>query len=79
MATVRYFAAAKAAAGCAQESVPADTLDELVAALVDRHGERLSLVLKASSYLIDGVCSRDLSTVVNSESTVDVLPPFAGG
>jgi molybdopterin converting factor small subunit len=79
VAIVRYFAAAKAAAGCAQETVPAGTLDELVAALADRHGERMSLVLKASSYLIDGVCSRDLSTVVDPESTVDVLPPFAGG
>jgi sulfur-carrier protein len=79
VAIVRYFAAAKAAAGCAQESVPAGTLEELVTALADRHGERLTLVLKASSYLVDGVCSRDLSTVVDDQSTVDVLPPFAGG
>jgi molybdopterin converting factor small subunit len=79
VATVRYFASAKAAAGRAEETVPAGTLDELLVALADRHGERLALVLKASSYLVNGVSCRDLSTVVETESTVDVLPPFAGG
>jgi molybdopterin converting factor small subunit len=79
VATVRYFASAKAAAGCAQEAVPARTLEELLGALTDRHGERMALVLKVSSYLVDGVSCRDLSTVVDQESAVDVLPPFAGG
>jgi molybdopterin converting factor small subunit len=79
VATVRYFASAKAAAGRAQETIPAGTLEELLGALTDRYGERLALVMKASSYLVDGVSCRDLSTVVDAESTVDVLPPFAGG
>jgi molybdopterin converting factor small subunit len=79
VATVRYFASAKAAAGCAHEAVPAGTLEELLGALTDRHGERMALVLKVSSYLVDGVSCRELSTLVDQESTVDVLPPFAGG
>jgi sulfur-carrier protein len=77
--TVRFFAAARAAAGVPEEAVPAGTLGEVFDGLVRRHGERLALVLKASSFLVDGVSCRELSTVVHAQSTVDVLPPFAGG
>ncbi len=79
MATVRYFAAARAAAGRPEETVEAATLDELVATLGARHGERLTLVLKACSYLVDGVGCRDRTAPLRPESTVDILPPFAGG
>lgn len=79
MPTVRFYASARAAAGVSEEDVPAGTLDELLVALSDRHGDRLALVLKVSSLLVDGASCRDLSTVVDGRSTVDVLPPFAGG
>jgi molybdopterin converting factor small subunit len=77
--TVRFYAAARAAAGVPEENVPAGSLDALLLALAARHGERLAMVLKASSLLVDGVSCHDLSTVVKDLSTVDVLPPFAGG
>jgi molybdopterin synthase sulfur carrier subunit len=77
--TVRFFAAARAATGVPEEDVPAGTLGDLLDGLVGRHGERLALVLKASSFLVDGVSCREPSTVVDGRSTVDVLPPFAGG
>ncbi|HKT00463.1 MAG TPA: MoaD/ThiS family protein [Rugosimonospora sp.] len=79
MATVRYFAAARAAAGRTEESIDAVSLDDLVTTAADRHGERLALVLKACSFLVDGLSCRDGATALDPSSTVDVLPPFAGG
>ncbi len=76
---MRYFAAARAATGRNEEPVPAGSLEELVVTLCDRYGERMALLLKACSFLLDGVSCRDLSTPLDEQSTVDVLPPFAGG
>jgi molybdopterin converting factor small subunit len=78
--TVRYFAGARAAAGRSEESVPAGlTRDALIRMLADRHGERLATVLKAASFLHDGVAWRDPAAQARPGATVDVLPPFAGG
>ncbi|WP_430784835.1 MoaD/ThiS family protein [Actinoplanes sp. G11-F43] len=79
MLTVRYFAGARAAAGTSSETVSAATLDDLIQLLTDRHGERLALVLKAASFLVDGLASHDRMAPLPSGVTVDVLPPFAGG
>jgi sulfur-carrier protein len=77
--TVRYFAAARAAAGVPEEAVSGATLGALRAALVAAHGEPLGRVLTAASFLVDGVSWRDLDAPLPPGSTVDVLPPFAGG
>ena len=77
--TVRYFAAARAAAGVTEESLDAASLDDLVDALGERHGERLALVLKSCSFLVDGLACHERSTAVPARSIVDILPPFAGG
>jgi molybdopterin converting factor small subunit len=79
VAIVRYFAAARAATGRTEEPVPAGSLQELLTTLADRYGERMALLLKASSFLLDEVSCRDLSTPLDGKSTVDILPPFAGG
>ena len=80
MITVRYFAAARAAAGVSEEQVPAGgTLDEITAALVARRGERLGTVLAAASFLVDGVACRDRERRLPDVAVIDVLPPFAGG
>jgi molybdopterin synthase sulfur carrier subunit len=76
---VRFFAAARAAARADAEEIPAGTLDQLLADLAGRYGERMAILLKSSSFLVDGVSCRDPSTVLGERSTVDVLPPFAGG
>jgi sulfur-carrier protein len=79
---VRYFAGARGAVGLAEETVavPAGaTVGDLVAELGGRHGEKLTRVLTACSFLLDGVAVRDLSTTVPDGAGVDVLPPFAGG
>jgi molybdopterin converting factor small subunit len=77
--TVRYFAAARAAAGVSEEVVPAATLHELREAMVGAHGERLATVLKVASFLVDGQSWRDDHAPLPAGGTVDVLPPFAGG
>jgi molybdopterin converting factor small subunit len=76
---VRYFAGARAAAGVSTEAVAARSLDELTDLLVTRHGERLAVVLKAASFLIDGLSCHDRQAALPTGATVDVLPPFAGG
>jgi molybdopterin synthase sulfur carrier subunit len=79
MLTVRYFAGARAAAGVPAESIDAATIDDLTRILTDRHGERLAVVVKAASFLVDGVTCHDRQASLPSGATVDVLPPFAGG
>ncbi|GIF11473.1 MoaD/ThiS family protein [Actinoplanes teichomyceticus] len=80
MLTVRYFAGARAAAGgVSTEEIAADSLEELAQTLTDRHGERLGLVLKAASFLVDGLTCHDRQAALPAGATVDILPPFAGG
>jgi molybdopterin converting factor small subunit len=79
--TVRYFAAARAAAGIETEtlSVPAGTtIDGLITDLAGR-GTELKKVLARCSYLRDGVAVRDKDVALQTRETLDVLPPFAGG
>ncbi|MEU9730903.1 MoaD/ThiS family protein [Streptomyces sp. NPDC048002] len=80
--TVRYWAAAKAAAGVDEEPYAADTLAEALAAVRERHPGELTRVLLRCSFLIDGdpVGTRGHETVRLADGgTVEVLPPFAGG
>jgi molybdopterin converting factor small subunit len=77
--TMRYWAAAKDAAGVAEETVTADTL---AAALAVIGGPRLRRVLARSSFLVDGhpVGKRAAESVELADgAVVEVLPPFAGG
>jgi sulfur-carrier protein len=79
--TVRYFAAARAAAGSESEqlAVPAGaTVGELVDTLGGRSQE-LARVLSRCSYLCDGMAVRDKAQPLRAGDTIDVLPPFAGG
>jgi molybdopterin converting factor small subunit len=79
---VRYFAGARGAVGLSEETVcmpEGATVQALVTDLGARHGEKLTRVLTACSFLLDGVAVRDQSTPLPDNSEVDVLPPFAGG
>ncbi|HSS24961.1 MAG TPA: MoaD/ThiS family protein [Mycobacterium sp.] len=79
--TVRYFAAARAAAGAESETVilrPGTTVAELVERLAVP-GTGLAKVLSRCSYLCDGIAVRDETKALRSGDTIDVLPPFAGG
>ncbi|MBT2502860.1 MoaD/ThiS family protein [Curtobacterium sp. ISL-83] len=75
---VRYFAAAAEAAGRDEETVEfTGTVASLKELLVELHGASMERVLRAGSFLIGGVVSRDDTLPVAGR--VDVLPPFAGG
>ncbi|MFE3828849.1 MoaD/ThiS family protein [Streptomyces sp. NPDC059092] len=80
--TIRYWAAAKAAAGLAEEPYAADSLAEALDGARVRHPGELNRVLQRCSFIVDGnpVGTRGHETVRLAEGgTVEVLPPFAGG
>jgi molybdopterin synthase sulfur carrier subunit len=86
MVTIRYWAAAKEAAGVADETCEASTLAEALAAALARRaagpGDRLRDVLARSSFLIDGAPAgtrRHEDVNLAGATTIEVLPPFAGG
>jgi molybdopterin converting factor small subunit len=75
--TVRYWAAARAAAGTDSEDHAGATVGEVVDAAVAAHPP-LARVAQVASFLLDGrKVTRD--AVVAPGATVEVLPPFAGG
>jgi molybdopterin converting factor small subunit len=76
---VRYFAAARAAAGVAEEKTSAPTLAALIETLGAAHGDRLATVLGRCSFLVDGLACHDRAAPLAADAVVDVLPPFAGG
>ncbi|WP_113699056.1 MoaD/ThiS family protein [Nonomuraea lactucae] len=78
---VRYWAAAKVAAGTAEEPFEAATLGELMTKITQDRTE-LARVVSRSSFLVDGspVGRRAYDDVVLADgATVEILPPFAGG
>ncbi|GAA1350960.1 MoaD/ThiS family protein [Streptomyces beijiangensis] len=80
--TIRYWAAAKAAAGVAEEPYTAGNLAEALDAARLLHPGEFGRVLLRCSFLVDGdpVGKREHETVRLAEGgTVEVLPPFAGG
>jgi sulfur-carrier protein len=82
--TIRYWAAAKAAAGVPEESVEAGTLAEALAAAVAGRApdDPLRTVLTRSSFLVNatpvGRAAKE-SVALDDGAVVEVLPPFAGG
>ena len=80
--TLRYFAAARSAAGLDSEDVtlpaPATVADALAAG-VRRHGDTLDRVLLRCSYLLGGIAVHTDASAVTDGDVIDVLPPFAGG
>lgn len=84
MATIRYWAAARAAAGVSEEQYDAArTLADLVSAARSAHaGDRLPAVLDRCSWVVDEapVGGRSHASVaLDPNSVVEALPPFAGG
>jgi sulfur-carrier protein len=80
--TVRYYAAARAAAGVETESVevpPGATVDILLKTVRATHGAEFGQVLDRCSFLLDEVAVRDRELSLHDGALLDVLPPFAGG
>jgi len=79
--TLRYWAAAKDAAGVADEKLEALTLADALAAAGDQRA-RLRPVLARSSFLINGepAGTRPPESIgLPDGAVIEVLPPFAGG
>jgi sulfur-carrier protein len=80
MASVRFYAAAREAAGVSETTVPAIDSGELVALLRERYGDPMARVLTTASLLVDGQhVSANVQVALGPDALVDVLPPFAGG
>jgi sulfur-carrier protein len=82
--TIRYWAAAKDAAGMPEESLDAASLADALNAAVARRGSgsRLPEIFARSSFLVDAAPVRRaaIETIALDEGAViEVLPPFAGG
>jgi molybdopterin synthase sulfur carrier subunit len=80
--TIRYWAAAREAAGVTEESYDAATLAEALASAAAGRDERFRWVLARCSYVVDGdpVGLRGHDAVRLPEGgEIEVLPPFAGG
>jgi molybdopterin synthase sulfur carrier subunit len=80
---VRYFAAARVAAGVEEEllHLPSSgtTVADAVSTVRELHPGGLARILEVASFLLDGVAVRDTARRVPDGSELDVLPPFAGG
>ena len=83
-AVVRFFGAARAAAGVDEERVSAGvTLDALLTHLRARPATSgapsLARVIDRSSFLLNEVSLRDRTVTLSEGDVLDILPPFAGG
>lgn len=79
--TIRYWAAARAAAGVPEEPYDGATLSDVLTAAEAAHGPELARVLRVASFLVDGMrtARTDDSSRLPDGATIEVLPPFAGG
>ncbi|WP_235737233.1 MoaD/ThiS family protein [Nocardioides alcanivorans] len=82
--TVRFWAAAKAAAGVGEEVVELSaeaTLGDLSDDVRRRHGPDLDRVIGVCSVLVNGSQAGPdpASVLLPADATVEYLPPFAGG
>jgi molybdopterin converting factor small subunit len=74
--TVRFFAAARAAAGVNEITLDSSSAMQILDQAAALH-PKLGQVLPQCSYLLDEVSLRDLSIEVADGSTLDVLPEFS--
>ncbi|HEY7482994.1 MAG TPA: MoaD/ThiS family protein [Streptosporangiaceae bacterium] len=80
--TIRYWAAAREAAGVSEEAYDASTLADALQAAGALRGAEFARIVRRSSFLIDGdpVGTRDHAGITLPDGgTIEVLPPFAGG
>jgi len=82
--TIRYWAAAKEAAGVPEESADAVTLSDLLNTVVAsrKPDRRLADVFARSSFLVNADPVGHIpkqSIVLDDGAVIEVLPPFAGG
>lgn len=75
---VRFYAAARAAAGVAEMEFQSETVAEILGQCSALSPE-LAKIIPQCSVLVDGVISHDYQILMTPGSQIDVLPKFAGG
>ncbi|WP_241990288.1 MULTISPECIES: MoaD/ThiS family protein [Cryobacterium] len=75
---VRYYAAAKAATGVAEETRDLPAGATIGAFLTDLGGSSPAVFARCS-FIVNGTATTDRARVLNEGDRLDVLPPFAGG
>ena len=75
---IRYFAAARAAAGVSVERVNPASLSMILKEVTATNAQ-LAHVIEQCSFLVDSVAVNDMDMPINAGSSIDVLPRFAGG
>ena len=81
MVTVRFWAAARAAAGVSSAEIAAGALPGVLRDVTTKYPQ-LSELLPRCSVLVDGIAvgrGAVASTVPGSGAVIEILPPFAGG
>ncbi len=84
LVTVRYWAAARAAAGIESEQVDATTLAEVLAEISRRHRDRdrFDAVISTCSMLHGEIpvgARQPADVALAPGDSIEFLPPFAGG
>ena len=75
---IRYFAAARAAAGTDGATFDAATLRQILDQACSANSA-LAHVVSQCSFLVDSVVVHDENITIADGSVIDVLPRFAGG
>jgi sulfur-carrier protein len=75
---IRYFAAARAAAGVSVDHVDPASLTQILTA-VCAGNPQLAHVIDQCSFLVNSVAVNDMDSPIHAGSFIDVLPRFAGG
>jgi molybdopterin converting factor small subunit len=78
MATVNFYAAARAACGLSESEFEGQTLADVIAA-ASKEFPKLVHILPGCSYLINGTATLNMQIQLNQSDVIDVLPRFAGG
>ncbi len=78
MATLRLFAQVREAAGTGRDEVPGATVDQVLAAAVDRYGAAFAEQLRTCRVWLNGEPVTGAEPVADGDE-VAVLPPVSGG
>lgn len=76
--TIRYWAAARAAAGTAEEPYDGASLGEVLAGASRGRDAHFARVLSSCSFLVQGIRATPTTPLTDGD-VIEVLPPFAGG
>ena len=75
---LRMFASAREAAGTARDTMPGDTVDQVLEGAIARFGSDFATVLKTCRVWVNGE-SAEGTSVVQETDEVAILPPVSGG